>query len=124
MKKTKLDKLPMAAAMLLVVFIVAACAIRLRDDENQTSSAAAAAETSDPLAAKLAECRSVTYEQKDELSECRKAWAEKRRQFLGQTAPPTSDSRRPKPGSSLFVPPKDEGRLPSGSPLIQQTGKE
>ena len=36
MKKTKLERLPMAAAMLLVVFVVAACAIRLRDDGNQT----------------------------------------------------------------------------------------
>jgi conjugative transfer region protein TrbK len=124
MKKIKLDRLPMAAAMLLVVVIVAACAIRLRDDENQTSSAASAAETSDPLAAKLAECRNVTYEQKDQLSECRKAWAEKRRQFLGQRTPAPSDSRTPQAGSSLFVSPKDESSLPSGSPSIQQTGKE
>lgn len=76
MKKTKLDRLPMAAAMLLVVFIVAACAIRLRDDESQTPSAASAAEAPDPLTTKLAECRSVTYEQKNALLECRKAWAE------------------------------------------------
>jgi conjugative transfer region protein TrbK len=124
MKKTKLDKLPMAAAMLLVVFIVAACAIRLREDENQTSSAASAAEASDPLAAKLAECRSVTYEQKDALSECRKAWAEKRRQFLGRTPSASSDSGAPQGGSSLFVPPKDQDRLPSGYPSIQQSGKE
>ena len=76
MKKTKLDRLPMAAAMLLVVFIVAACAIRLRDDESQTPSTASAAEAPDPLTTKLAECRSVTYEQKNALLECRKAWAE------------------------------------------------
>ncbi|MBU8967170.1 putative entry exclusion protein TrbK-alt, partial [Streptococcus pneumoniae] len=85
MKKTKLDKLPMAAAMLLVVLIVAACAVRLRDDENQTTSATSFDQASDPLAAKLAQCRSVTSEQKEALLECRKAWAEKRRQFLGHT---------------------------------------
>ena len=124
MIKTKLDRLPMVAAMLLVVFVVAACTIPLREDENQTSSTASAAEASDPLAAKLAECRSVTYEQKDALSECRKAWAEKRRQFLGQKIPAPFDSRTPQAGSSLFVSPKDESRLPSGSPSIQQTGKE
>jgi len=124
MKKTALDRLPMAAAMLLVVLIVAACAVRLRDDENQTASAASAAEVSDPLAAKLAECRSVTYEQKDALSECRKAWAEKRRQFLGQKTQAPSDNQRPRAGSPLFVSPKDESRLPSDSPSIQQTGKE
>ncbi len=124
MKKSKLDRLPMAAAMLLVAVIVAACAIRLRDDENQTTSDASAAEASDPLTAKLAECRSVTYEQKDALSECRKAWAEKRRQFLGQKTPAPSDNQVPPAGSSLFVSPKDESRLPSGSASIQRTGKE
>ena len=124
MKKTKLERLPMAAAMLLVVFIVAACAIRLRDDGNQTSSATSTTEASDPLTSKLAECRSVTYEQKDALSECRKAWAEKRRQFLGKPPSASSDNGAPQGGSSLFVPPKDEDRLPAGYPSIQQSGKE
>ena len=114
----------MAAAMLLVVFIVAACAIRLRDDGNQTPSATSTAEASDPLTSKLAECRSVTYEQKDALSECRKAWAEKRRQFLGKPPSASSDNGAPQGGSSLFVPPKNEDRLPAGYPSIQQSGKE
>ena len=123
MKKTKFDRLPTAAAMLLVVFIVAACAIRLRDDENQTPSATSAAEASDPLATKLAECRSVTYEQKDALSDCRKAWTAKRRQFLGQKAPSASaGTGTSQEGSSLFVPHADASRLPSGFP--QQSGKE
>ena len=124
MKKSKLDRLPMAAAMLLVVFVVAACAIRLRDDETQTSSAASAAEASDPLAAKLAQRRAVTYEQKDALTECRKVWAEKRRQFLGKPPSASSDNGGAQGGSSLFVSPKDESRLPFGTPSIQQTGKE
>ena len=122
--KTKLDRLPMAGAMLLVVFVVAACAIRLRDDESQISSATSAAEASDPLAAKLAECRSVTYEQKDALSECRKAWAEKSRQFLGKSPSSSSEKGAAQGGSSLFVPPKDEDRLPSGYPSIPQSGRE
>ena len=113
----------MAAAMLLVVFIVAACAIRLRDDGNQTPSAASTAEESNPLTSKLAECRFVTSEQKDALSECRKAWAEKRRQFLGKTPSESSDNGAPRAASSLFVPPKEEDRLRSG-PSIQQSGKE
>lgn len=121
----KLERLPQAAAALLVVLVLAACAIRLRGDEPQTSSPAVADGISDPLATKLAECRSVTYEQKDALSECRKAWAEKRRQFLGQTAPsPSSDNGSPQEGPSLFVPPKDESRLSPGYPSIQQSGKE
>jgi len=73
---------------------------------------------------KLAECRSVTYEQKDALSECRKAWAEKRRQFLGQKPSASSEKGNSPEGSSLFVPPKDESRLSPGYPPIQQPGKE
>jgi conjugative transfer region protein TrbK len=113
------------AAGVLIVLVVAACAIRLRDDEGQTLPAASADHASDALTAKLAECRSVTYEQKDALSECRKAWAEKRRQFLGQKASSaSSENGPPREGSSLFVAPKDESRLPSGYPQIQQSGKE
>jgi conjugative transfer region protein TrbK len=120
-----LDRLPTVAAVALVVLVVAACAIQLRDDESQTPSAASADQASDALTAKLAGCRSVTYEQKDALSECRKAWAEKRRQFLGQKiSPASSDNGPPQEGSSLFVPPKDESRLSPGYPPIQQSGKE
>jgi len=124
MKTKTLERLPSVAATGLILLVVAACAIQLRGDEDQPKSAASADRASDPLAAKLAECRSVTYEQKDALTECRKAWAEKRRQFLRQDARPPSDSRMPQAGSSLFVAPKDESRLPSGFPSIQQNGRE
>jgi conjugative transfer region protein TrbK len=125
MNTKKLERLPTMAAMILVVLIVAACAIRLRGDEDQSASATSADHESDALTTKLAECRSVTYEQKDALSECRKAWAEKRRQFLGQKAPSaSSENGVPQEGSSLFVPPKDESRLsPSYAPM-SQPGKE
>jgi conjugative transfer region protein TrbK len=125
MNMKKLQRLPTMTALVLVVLIVAACAIRLRGDENRTLSATSADHASDALATKLAECRSVTYEQKDALSECRKAWAEKRRQFLGQKiSPASSENGPPREGSSLFVPPKDESRLPPGYPPIQPSGKE
>lgn len=125
MNTKTLERLPTATAMVLVVLVVAACAIRLRDDEGQTLSATSADHASDALTAKLAECRSVTYEQKDALSECRKAWAEKRRQFLGQKASPASSGNRTsQEGPSLFVPPKDESRLSPAYPPIQQSGKE
>lgn len=58
----KLERLPYAAALLLVALVLPACAIRLRGDEPQIDSPAAADEVSDPLATKLRECRSVTYE--------------------------------------------------------------
>ena len=125
MNTKTLERLPTATAMVLIVLVVAACAIRLRDDEGQTLSATSADHASDALTAKLAECRTVTYEQKDALSECRKAWAEKRRQFLGQKASPASSGNRTsQEGPSLFVPPKDESRLSPAYPPIQQSGKE
>jgi conjugative transfer region protein TrbK len=125
MKMTRIKRLPTVTAIVLLVLAVAACAFPLRGEQDQTNSSAAADRTSDPLAAKLAECRSVTYEQKDTLAECRKAWAEKRRQFIEQKAPSApSDNGRPQVGSSLFVPPKDESRLSPGYPPIQQPGKE
>jgi conjugative transfer region protein TrbK len=124
MNTQKLERLPTLAAVMLVVLAVAACAIRLRGDEEQTNTSASADVASDPLVTKLVECRSVTYEQKEALAECRKAWAEKRRQFLGQKAPTPSDSGSPPAGSSLFAVPKDESRMPSGYPQIQQSGKE
>jgi conjugative transfer region protein TrbK len=122
MNRKKIERGPAVLAVLLVVLVVAACAIRLRGNEDQISSKASADQAADPLVTKLAECRSVTYEQKDALAECRKAWAEKRRQFLGQRTPSTSpDSEVSREGSSLFVPPKDESRLPAGFPSIPQS---
>jgi conjugative transfer region protein TrbK len=120
MKTQKSNRTKYVAALALVALVAAACTIPLRGGEEQAKMLEPNAMPPDPLAAKLAECRSVTYEQKDALTECRKAWAEKRRQFLGQGARPPSDSRTPRAGSSLFVAPKDESRLPSGFPSIQQ----
>jgi conjugative transfer region protein TrbK len=125
MKKLNIDRLPMAAAMVLIVLIVTACAIRLRDDENQAASATSFDQASDPLAAKLAECRSVTSEQKEALSECRKAWAEKRRQFLRQTPPTSAESAASHGTSPLFIP-SEHGSGPRLGPhdSVPQSGKE
>ena len=125
MKNITLDRLPTMAAMVLIVLIVAACAIRLRDDENQTASATSSDQASDPLAAKLAECRSVTSEQKEALSECRKAWAEKRRQFLRQTSPTSSEGATSHGKSPLFIP-SEHDRGPRLGPHDSgpQSGKE
>jgi len=124
MSTPMLSRLPYIAAFALVAIAVAACAFQLRGDEEQTNTPVSAGKTSDPLATKLAECRSVTYEQKDALSECRKTWAEKRRQFLRQKAQGPADNVAPQSGTSLFVAPKDESRLPSIYPSIQQNGKD
>ena len=124
MNTKEIERLPTLAAVALVVLVLAACAIRLRGDEGQSSTPASTDVKSDPWAMKLAGCRSVTSEQKDTLAECRKAWTEERRQFLRQKPAAPSGAGAPPAGSSLFVAPKDESRLPSGYPSIQQTGKE
>ena len=117
-----LDRLLKSAAVVLTVLVIAACTIHLRDGDDQAADIRPTDQPADPLAAKLAECRSVTYEQKEALAECRKAWAEKRRQFLRKGAPSTSpDGETSRNGSSLFVPPKDEGRVPLGFPSIPQS---
>ena len=110
-----------------MVLVVAACAIKLRGDEDQISALPSAQEV-DPLAAELARCRTVTSEQKDALAECRRIWAEQRRQFLGQSKTPTltglpndnaPNIRFPAPG-----PRKDESRLPQGWPSISPSESE
>ena len=117
-----LDRLLKSAAVVLVVLAIAACTIHLRGGEDQAADIAPTDQPPDPLAAKIAECRSVTYEQKAALAECRKAWAEKRRQFLRQGAPSEPPAREESGnGSSLFVPPKDESRVPLGFPPIPQS---
>ena len=125
MKKLKIDRLPTMAVMMLVVLIVAACAIRLRDDGNQTASAISSDQASDPLPTKLAECRSVTSEQKEALSECRKAWAEKRRQFLRQTPPTSSESAASQGKSPLFIPSEhDSGPRLGPHDSVPRSGKD
>jgi conjugative transfer region protein TrbK len=122
MNTKTLERLPTMAAVVLIVLVIAACTIHLRGSEEQAADIPSMDQTADPLAAKLAECRSVTYEQKAALAECRKAWAEKRRQFLRQGTPSASpDSETLPNGSSLFVPPKDESRVPLGFPPIPQS---
>ena len=124
MNMGRLERLLSMTAVVLVALVIAACAIRLRGDEDQTDPLASADRASDPLATKLAECRSVTYEQKDALSECREAWAEKRRQFLGQkTSSALSGNTTLQEGPSLFVP-KDASRLSPGYDSNPQAGKE
>ncbi len=109
-----------------MVLVVAACAIKLRGDDDQISALPSAQEV-DPLAAELARCRTVTSEPTDALEECRRVWAEQRRQFLGQSkTPPTShlDGSAPNIGVPVLGPRKDESRLPQGWPSISPSESE
>jgi conjugative transfer region protein TrbK len=124
MNTTTLKCLLKITAGTLIILVIAACTIHLRGDEDQVAPALSVEPDFDPLATKLAECRSVAFEEKDALSGCRKAWAEKRRQFLGKEAPPPVLGRPPQAGSSVFVAPTDERRLPSDYPRTPKSGKE
>ena len=75
---------------------------------------ARAAHVPDPIAAELERCRSVSYEQTNRLTECRKVWAEKRRQFLGQSSDTPRNPARPDPEATPSASVKDQSRLPSG----------
>ncbi len=125
MKNITLERLPVVAAMVLIVLIIAACAIRLRDEENEAMSPTSSDQMSDPRAAKLALCRSVTSEQEEALSECRKAWAEKRRQFLEQTSPTSQENTGSHGKSPLFIPSEHDGAPRLGShDSVPQSGKK
>jgi conjugative transfer region protein TrbK len=111
----------MVAGVAVMVLVVAACTIKLRGDEDQIPALPSAQEV-DPVAAELARCRTVTSEQKDALAECRRIWAEQRRQFLGQSKTPTPashpDQSAPNIGFQAPGPRKDKSRLPQGWPSI------
>jgi len=94
--------------------VVVVCTVHLRGDENQAQPTAWGARESDPVAVELERCRTIDYEQKDGLADCRKLWADKRRQFLGQGSESPNHSVRPDPGAPTPPPPKDQSRLPSG----------
>ena len=115
MMTNRLERLPRVAAVFIAVLVVAACAIRLRDDESHTEPRRSLTPKSDSTAAKLEQCRTVSSQQRDTLLECQRIWAEKRRQFFGQSG--SSTHPEVKARSSFPVPPKDESRVPSGYPF-------
>jgi conjugative transfer region protein TrbK len=93
---------------------VAACTIHLRGDEDQPQSTASVVRETDPVAAELERCRTISYEQKDRLAECRRIWADKRRQFLGPDRESQSNFGRHNPSDPPPASAKDQSRLPSG----------
>jgi conjugative transfer region protein TrbK len=119
--RSRFDRLSIFAGVGTMVLVVAACSIKLRD-QDQALSASSVSQDANPLAAELARCRSVTPEQKDAIEECRRVWAEQRRQFLGQskTPSPTShpDDSAPNIRFPASAPRKDESRLPRGWPSV------
>jgi conjugative transfer region protein TrbK len=101
-------------ATICAVVLAAACTIHLRGDDNQPQSASSVVREPDPVAAELEQCRSISYEQKDRLSECRKVWAEQRRHFLRQNNDTPRNPARPDPDATPSASSRDQSRLPSG----------
>jgi conjugative transfer region protein TrbK len=109
-------------ATIFVGVLAAACTIHLRDEDNQPQPASSVLRDGDPQAAELERCRSVSYEQKDRLAECRKVWAEQRRHFLRQNSDTPRNAARPDQDAARSASARDQSRLPSGLfPAPQQT---
>jgi conjugative transfer region protein TrbK len=127
MNRNTLDRLPRITAAVLAALVIAACTIRLRGEDNQATSANSTAQVSDPMAEELEQCLSVAADQPEVLTECRKVWAEKHREFLGKASPSTPEGSPSLRGSPFFIPPNDEsGSKPgsSGNGPIPQPGQE
>ena len=99
-----------AGVTIFVVVLAAACTIHLRDGDNQPQPASSVIGEPDAVPTELERCRSISYEQPDRLAECRKIWAEQRRQFLGQN----SNLARPAPDATPSASIKDQSRVPLG----------
>ena len=107
------------AAVALVVLVVAACAVQLRNDEAAGSITLRVTEETDPFAAKLEHCRTVTSEQPVELEHCRLVWAENRWRFFTSTKPrwdgpangkPTAPAPSPKYQDRVLLPEISRGQ--------------
>jgi conjugative transfer region protein TrbK len=106
-----------AAATVAVVpaLVVAACAIQLRGNDDSAPAGSSVTQASDPVAAELERCRTVTSEQAADIQECRRIWTENRRRFLGQRKAPTVDG--PLSGDVPSSPQRGDRRLPQGSSI-------
>ncbi|WFU39175.1 putative entry exclusion protein TrbK-alt [Bradyrhizobium sp. CB82] len=113
-------RIRLGGAALLLAAAVGACAIQLRSGDDEAAAPASASQETDPLASKLAQCRTVNYEQRDDFLECRRIWAEKRRQFLSQRKEAVRQVGDGASSNGSIV--KDESRLPSGYPSVPTPG--
>lgn len=71
------------AAVGFIVLIAAWAVIRSQHGEDPGGIAPLEREEADALASELARCRTVTLDATASLQNCRRVWAENRRQFFG-----------------------------------------
>jgi conjugative transfer region protein TrbK len=122
MSDSKVFKALSLGVTIFVIVLAAACTIPLRDDKNQLQPASSVVREPDPVTAELERCRSISYEQKDRLVECRKVWAEQRRHFLRHSSGTPRNLARPDPDATPSASSRDQSRLPSGLfPALQPT---
>ena len=107
-------------AAIAPALVVAACAIQLRGEGDSTPSGIAGTQATDPVAAGLDRCRTVTSEQAAELQKCRRVWAENRRRFLGHSKEPVAPSIHSEPNLPPVssAQPKDPERALGGRPPV------
>src|SRR3954465_16050446 len=90
-------------AVALIALVVAACTIRLRNDEAAELRPSRVSKKTDPLAAKLERCRTVTPEQGAQFEDCHRVWAENRRRFFTSTNPHRVPPAEGKPAEPLLA---------------------
>ena len=73
------------AALGSIILIAAWAVINSRRDEDPGTIAPLGLEEVDGLVSELARCRTVTLDDTASLENCRRVWAEGRRQFFGPT---------------------------------------
>lgn len=71
------------AALGFIILIAAWAVINSRRDEDSGTIAPLGLEEVDALVSELARCRTVTLDDSTSLENCRRAWKESRRHFLG-----------------------------------------
>jgi len=108
-----------ATASVVSTLVVAACAIQLRSDGDSVLAAASATQTRSSVAVELERCRSVTLEQVADIQECRRAWAENSRRFLGQRKAPAAVNPQSNATSSAPAQRKYPGRVLKDSRPIE-----
>ena len=97
-----------------LAFGAAAIALAVNQSRHADDNAVLpAAVLVDPLAAKLARCRTITPEQNAADDTCRRAWAENRRRFF---APSSSRPDTLTNNPAAAGPVKSQDRLPSAGP--------
>lgn len=107
------------AIIALVTFAATLAVIHTWHGEDAGVIAPLRREEADALADELAQCRVVTPNETASLENCRRIWADKRRQFFKPTKTPPSLAAPTTPSTAGAE--KNQDRLPSNNTVPQQS---